>query len=77
MDYTEGLSGIRCTIISLPPNTSYPEDAVDIVETKGTYSKHDIQLENTEFGLLNRLLGVYIYFYYKIYKYSCININDI
>jgi hypothetical protein len=77
LDYTEGLNGIRSTIISLPSNISYPEGAVDVVEAKGSDSKHDIQLENTEFGLLNRLLGLYIYFYYKICKHLCININDL
>lgn len=55
LDYTTGLNGCRSTIICLPPNMSYPADAYQHIEQA---PQHSISLENTEFALLSRLLGV-------------------
>lgn len=61
LDYTTGLNGFRNTIICLPPNVSYPQDAFEKTDREAQAANHKITLENSEFALLSRLLGLYKY----------------
>ncbi|KAL9560426.1 hypothetical protein PS6_000158 [Mucor atramentarius] len=62
LDYTTGLNGFRNTIICLPPNVSYPEDAFEKTDREAQVANHKITLENSEFALLSRLLAaIHVY----------------